>query len=110
MEVLETGNESERIPSSPTPPPWLCLSAERACEAPKRPSLSLQAGELTFVVVTEFLTFNRGGKIMMFPLHGGAIGLQSVCICVFTCLSILEGMNACMTYIKAGIQAREGRA
>lgn len=66
-------NEPERIPPQ-CAPRWLHVSADSAPEAHKGPrSLSLEAGELTFMVVTEFLTFNRGGKIMMFPFQNGAI-------------------------------------
>ena len=71
------------------PRPSLPLRAEKTLVAHKLLSLSLKAGELTFMVGTAFLTFSRGGKIMMFPPHNGAIKLQRVC--VFMCLGDLEG-------------------
>lgn len=84
------------------PHPWLRLRAERALMAHKWPSLLLKTGELTFMVVTTSLTFNRGGKIMMFPPHNGAIKLQIVC--VFIHLRDLEGEQ-----MRAWLIWRQGR-
>lgn len=45
-----------------------------------------------FLVRTEFLMLSRGGKIMMFLSHNGAIRLQE---CVFICLRALKGGSEC---------------
>lgn len=45
-----------------------------------------------FVVGIESLMLNRGGKIMMFLPHNGAIKRRE---CVFMCLRVLEGGREC---------------
>ena len=74
--------------------------------------LSLGAGQLTFVVATEFLTLSGGGKFLMFPLHNGAMKPQRVC--VFMCPRVLEGGSECTHDLyeggKAGMLAREREA
>lgn len=71
IELFEIGNGSGRTaplhtaPPNPPPPSQSPLDASQGRKSSgshKGPSLSLEAGELTFVVGTEFLTFNRGGK------------------------------------------------
>lgn len=73
----------------PLPYPWPQVSTELSlCGSYKWRRLSLEATGLMFVVRTEFLMLNRGGKIMMFLPHNGAIKLQE---CVVMCLRALEG-------------------
>lgn len=90
----------------PFPHPWLQDSAELSpCGSYDWRKLSLEATGLIFVVGIEFLMFNRGGKIMMFLPHNGAIKLQE---CVFMCLRVLEGGRKCTHDLYEGrMQARE---
>lgn len=84
-------------PISPLPlthTTWAASQCRESSCGSKGPSLSLEAGELTLVVVTEFLTFNRGGKIVMFPLRNGAIKLHSVRVYVSESFGGREQMHA----------------
>lgn len=79
-----------------SPPPPLAVSAElSSCGSYEWRSLSLEATGHMFVVRTEFLMLNRGGEIMMFLSHNGAIKLRE---CVFICLRALKGGGSKCTH------------
>lgn len=79
---------------TPLPHGWQQVSAELSpCGPYKWRRLSPEATGLMFMVGIEFLMLNRGGKIMMFLPHNGAIKLQE---CVFMCLRVLKGGRKCM--------------
>jgi hypothetical protein len=87
----------------PLPSPWPQVSAELSlCGSYKWRRLSLEATGLMFMVGIEFLMLNRGGKIMMFLPHNGAIKLQE---CVVMCLRALEGGRKCMHDLYEGRDA-----